>query len=106
MRLDGTDPHEFTRAGEGLPYGLSLSPDGQRVAFHLASPQGYQVWTSDVDGSNRVRVAADPEHLYFGTSWSPDGKWILYVDHVPGQTRAMTGPTSAWAVPTAASIAC
>jgi Tol biopolymer transport system component len=80
IRLDGSDAREFTRAGEGLPYGLSLSPDGQRVAFHLASPQGYQVWTSNVDGSNRVRVAADPKHLYFGTSWSPDGHWILYVD--------------------------
>ena len=80
MKLDGSDPREFTRAGEGLPYGLSLSPDGRRVAFHLASPQGYQVWTSDIDGTNRVRVAADPDHLYFGTSWSPDGQWILYVD--------------------------
>ena len=80
VRLDGTDAREFTSAGEGLPYGLSQSPDGRRVAFHLASPQGYQVWTSDADGGNRVRVAADPAHLYFGTSWSPDGKWILYVD--------------------------
>jgi len=80
MSLDGTDAREFTRAGEGLPYGLSLSPDGKRVAFHLASPQGYQIWTSDVDGSNRVKVAADPDHLYFGTSWSPDGQSILYVD--------------------------
>jgi len=80
VRLDGGDAREFTRAGEGLPYGLSLSPDGKRVAFHLASPEGYQIWTSDVDGANRVRVAADPDHLYFGTSWSPDGKWILYVD--------------------------
>jgi len=83
VRLDGTDAREFTRAGEGLPYGLSLSPDGRRVAFHLASPQGYQVWTSDTDGSNRVRVAAQPGHLYFGTSWSPDGRWILYVDCLP-----------------------
>jgi TolB protein len=80
MLLDGTDAREFTRAGEGLPYGLSLSPDGQRVAFHLASPQGYQIWTSAIDGSDRVRIAAHPEHLYFGTSWSPDGEWILYVD--------------------------
>ena len=80
MNLDGTDAREFTRAGEGLPYGLSLSPDGRRVAFHLASPQGYQIWTSDADGSNRVRVAAHPDHLYFGTSWSPDGQWILYQD--------------------------
>ena len=85
VRLDGSDPREFTRAGEGLPYGLSLSPDGQRVAFHLASPQGYQVWTSDTDGSNRVRIAAKPGHLYFGTSWSPDGRWILYVDCQPGE---------------------
>jgi TolB protein len=80
VRLDGSDAREFTRAGEGLPYGLSLSPDGKRVAFHLASPEGYQVWTSDLEGGSRVRVAAQPDHLYFGTSWSPDGKWILYVD--------------------------
>ncbi len=25
-------------------------------------------------------VAAQPGHLYFGTQWSPDGKWVLYVD--------------------------
>lgn len=80
VRLDGSDAREFTRAGEGLPYGFSLSPDGQRVAFHLASPKGYQVWTSDVNGSQRQLIAGAPEHLYFGTSWSPDGQWILYVD--------------------------
>ena len=80
VRLDGSDAREFTRAGEGLPYGLSLSPDGQRVAFHLASPQGYQVHTSRIDGTQRVQVAGAPGHLYFGTQWSPDGKSILFVD--------------------------
>jgi hypothetical protein len=85
VRLDGSDPREFTRADEGLPYGFSLSPDGGRVAFHLAGPEGYQVWTSDTDGANRVRIAARPGHLYFGTSWSPDGRWILYVDCRPGE---------------------
>lgn len=80
MNLDGSDPREFTRADQGLPYGLSLSPDGQRVAYHLASPEGYQVWSSDIEGQDRVRIAADPAHLYFGTSWSPVGQWILYVD--------------------------
>ena len=80
MNLDGTDAREFTGAGEGLPYGLSLSPDGRRVAFHLASPRGYEIWTCTVDGKNRVRVAGHPDHLYFGTSWSPDGQWVLYQD--------------------------
>ena len=78
MNLDGGDAREFTRLGEGLPYGLSLSPDGRRVAYHLASPQGYQIWTSNVDGSERVRVAAHRDHLYFGPSWSPDGQWLLF----------------------------
>jgi hypothetical protein len=85
VRLDGSDPREFTRAGEGLPYGLSLSPGGKRVAFHLASPEGYQVWTSDLEGRERVRIAAAPGHLYFGTSWSPDGEWILYADCLHGE---------------------
>ena len=85
MKLDGSDAREFTRAGEGLPYGLSLSPDGKRVAYHLASPQGYQVWTSDTLGANRVQLAGKPGHLYFGTSWSPDGQWVLYMDCLPGQ---------------------
>ncbi len=78
MNLDGSDAREFTRLGEGLPYGLSLSPDGRRVAYHLASPQGYQIWTSNIDGSDRVRVAAHRDHLYFGPSWSPDGQWLLF----------------------------
>lgn len=84
MKLDGSDAREFTRAGEGLPYGFSISPDQRRVAFHLASPSGYQVWTSDTEGKNRIRLAAAEGHLYFGTAWSPDGKHVVYVDCIPG----------------------
>lgn len=80
MNLDGTDAREFTRAGEGLPYGFSLSPDGRRVAYHLASPTGYQVWTSDTEGGRRSLVAAHPDHLYFGPRWSPDGEWLAFED--------------------------
>ena len=80
MNLDGSDAREFTRAGEGMPYGLSLSPDGQKVAYHLASPSGYQIWTSDVLGGNRTKVAAHPDHLYFCPCWSPDGEWLAFQD--------------------------
>lgn len=80
MNLDGTDAREFTHLGEGLPYGLSLSPDGRRVAYHLASPQGYQIWTCNSDGRERLKVAAHPDHLYFGPTWSPDGQWLLFQD--------------------------
>jgi Tol biopolymer transport system component len=84
MRLDGSDAREFTGPDEGLPYGYSLSPDGQRVAFHLASREGYQIWTCDTHGGNRVKVAAQSGHLYFGPSWSPDGQWLVFQDcHAP-----------------------
>jgi len=85
MRLDGSDAREFTRADEGMPYGFSLSPDGSRIAFHLAGREGYQVWTSDLEGKHRIRVAGRPGHLYFGTSWSPDGQWVLFVDCRPAE---------------------
>ena len=78
LNLDGTNAREVTRAGEGMPYGLSVSPDGRRLAFHLASSSGYQIWTSDVDGGNRILVAAHGDYLYFGPNWSPDGEWLVY----------------------------
>jgi TolB protein len=82
MNLDGSDAREFTRAEEGFPYGLSLSPDGRRIAFHTAgpAPHAYRIWTSDADGSNRTLIVGDPAHLYFGPVWSPDGRWLAYHD--------------------------
>lgn len=94
MNLDGTDAREFTRVGEGFPYGLSLSPNGRRVAFHTAgpSPHSYRIWTSDVNGGDRVLVAGHPDHLNFGPVWSPDGQWIAWVD-----CRHRTDPGHDWA---------
>lgn len=80
MRLDGSDARECTGPDEGLPYGHSLSPDGRRVAFHLASRDGYQIWTSDTLGGDRVKVAARPGHLFFGPGWSSDGQWLAFQD--------------------------
>lgn len=85
MELDGSDARPFTGEGEGLPYGFSASPDGRRIAFHLASPRGYEIWTSDPWGRDRVRVAGDPGHLYFGPQWSPDGEWLAHADCIPSE---------------------
>lgn len=78
MALDGSGAREFTRAGEGLPYGFSLRPDGQRVSFHLAGPRGYAIWTANPDGSDRSLVAEHPDQLFFGPAWSPDGSLLAF----------------------------
>jgi Tol biopolymer transport system component len=80
INLDGTDAREFTRAGEGMPYGVNISPDGKRVAYHIAGPRGYEIQTSDVDGGNRKLVAGHGDHLYFCPIWSPDGEWLIFQD--------------------------
>jgi TolB protein len=85
MNLDGTDAREFTRAEDGFPYGLSLSPEGQRVAYHLSAGSGYQIWTSNLEGGDRVRVASQSGHIYFGPMWSPDGDWLAYEDCEPAR---------------------
>jgi len=82
MDLDGTHQRQLTRPEQGFPYGVSLSPDGRRIAFHVSgpAPYSYRIFDCNIDGSNRVLVAGHPDHLYFGTHWSPDGDWILYED--------------------------
>ena len=80
MNLDGSDQVEVTKEGDGFTYGVSLSPDGTRLAFHVTRTMPYSIFTIGIDGSDRTLVATHPDHLYFGTSWSPDGEWILYQD--------------------------
>lgn len=75
MNLDGSGQVPITKPTE-YTYGTSLSPDGRQFAFH----SDYQIYTAGIDGSNRRKVAGGEKGLlYFSTSWSPDGEWIVYV---------------------------
>jgi Tol biopolymer transport system component len=73
MDLDGSRPKPITGPDEYV-YGVSVSPDGTRVAFHA----DYQIHVTAIDGKHRVRVAGRQGFIYFGTSWSPDSNWVLY----------------------------
>ncbi len=91
--LDGRNAQALTAAGEGFCYGVRLSPDGERLAFHVTGgkfekdacqgrfrPGPYCINTLRTDGTQRVLVAGQPEHLYFGPDWSPDGEWLVFLD--------------------------
>jgi TolB protein len=93
MDLDGSRRIEVTRPGQGFHYGVSLSPDGGWLAFHVTGgkyenpsvrtayrPGPYAINVCDLKGGHRVVVAGQPGHLYFGPAWSPGGQWLVYLD--------------------------
>jgi Tol biopolymer transport system component len=68
------------------------SPDGKRIAF--VSSRGnaglvFGVWSVDPDGGNLRNLA--PRGL--GVAWSPDGRWLYYVDVGVLYKVAATGGT-------------
>ena len=73
MDRDGRGPIPVTKEDEYV-YGLSVSPDAKRIAFHA----NYRIHTAAIDGSGRVLISTEDNALSFGTSWSPDGAWVLY----------------------------
>ncbi len=109
MDRDGRNPVPVTKEDEYV-YGLGVSPDATRIAFHA----NYRIHTTAIDGSNRVLVSGADGVLSFGTSWSPDGAWVLfqvcYPANDPGhdwsdiwigrpdgsETRRLTEGQSAW----------
>jgi Tol biopolymer transport system component len=59
-----------------------------RLVFHsneATPPWGFDIYTIDIDGNNRVQITVDPTDLppdvvysEFNPSWSPDGSWIIF----------------------------
>ena len=74
MDRDGRNKTDLTKSTKGFAYGFSSSPDGSRISYH----ENYQVYLADADGSNRVHVQTG-HRFVFAPSWSPDGKWLLFV---------------------------
>lgn len=85
--LDGANSQELTTAGEGFHYGLELSHDGTRLACHVTggkpsfhNPGMYSINVLELETRRRMLIAGQPEHLLFGPRWSPDDKWLAYLD--------------------------
>ena len=74
MERDGRNKTDLTKNSRGFAYGFSSSPDGKRISYH----ENYQVYLADADGSNRIHVQTGHPFV-FVPSWSPDGKWVLFV---------------------------
>lgn len=74
MDRDGRNKVDLTKASKEFAYGFSSSRDGKRIAYH----KNYQVYLADADGSNVVHIKTG-KSFNFVPSWSPDGKWVLFL---------------------------
>jgi Tol biopolymer transport system component len=73
VRTDGSGEARLARLDPGAD-AVRLSPDGTRIAYHVAIKGGpANLWVADVDGSNARQVSFDTEMLGF-PCWSPDGR--------------------------------
>lgn len=88
MDWDGQNQMELTGGkGDGFAYGVSLSPENKCLAFHVTGgkpsplrPGNYNIHVLNIETKQRILVAGQAGHLYFGPSWSPDGQWLVYLD--------------------------
>jgi Tol biopolymer transport system component/DNA-binding winged helix-turn-helix (wHTH) protein len=61
--------------GDGSP---QLSQDGDRLAFASIRSGSMEVWTSDAEGKNPVKLTSFGGEIVGTPRWSPDGKWIVF----------------------------
>lgn len=66
-------------SGQEFIYGIQVNHHSTRIAFHIAS-EGYTINSTDMEGKDRKHVTGKEGHLFFGPEWSPDDKWLAYLD--------------------------
>src|SRR5271155_5149076 len=70
---------ESTDIVSDLATGPGISPDGELVMYvTIPAPERYELWVSDIDGDNKVRIA-NGESLFTGT-WAPDSFHLSFVE--------------------------
>ncbi len=80
---------QVTRAS-GLEIDPAISPDGREVAY-VAGPLGRtKVFLQDTEGRNPFPLSADVEGSHRGTTWTPDGRRIVFTQELGARNRVVT----------------
>ena len=79
----------FTRLNPGVPndYGAAVAPD-HLVAFTY-SPESVSkdIYVRPASGVGDLRALVSTPHVKHPNSWSPDGRFLIYDEHVPGHSQ-------------------
>ncbi len=92
-RADGGGKPQPLTQSKDLQFPTSVSPDGQRLAFHQDGPQGFDLWTVSIERDGDDLKAGTPE-LFLQTpsaerdaTFSSDGRWLAYDSNESGNPQ-------------------
>ncbi len=74
-----------TPGPEGAYRGVSVSPDGKRVAVHRHDEAGGDIWIMEPGGRVPTRITFDAARDNSMPVWSPDGTKIVYASQQKGK---------------------
>jgi serine/threonine protein kinase/Tol biopolymer transport system component len=92
-RADGGSRPQLLTESKEFQYPSAFSPDGKRLAFYQAGPQGLYLWTLPVERDGDGLKAGKPEPFQQtasgerGASFSPDGRWLAYSSNESGSSQ-------------------
>jgi Tol biopolymer transport system component len=81
MDADGRNKRDVSGGPGGFVYGYSASPNGRRISYH----EDYQLYIANVDGTDKRHIETG-NPFNFGPQWSPDGRWLLFLSGMRGQS--------------------
>ena len=61
------------------------SPDGRRIAVTSTRSGDWEIWVSDPDGSNAVKLTSVGAQATGGPHWSPDSQLITFASNLEGE---------------------
>jgi Tol biopolymer transport system component len=78
-------PANFGASETFLLSSPAFSPDGKRIAYNRAGPEGMHIYLTAVAGGPPIRLTfSDGQGLAEDwPSWSPDGAWVAYARATP-----------------------
>jgi len=76
-------PRQLTSGSRVLIMGFFPSPDGKKIAY---TEKDYLLKVYDSEKKASYLIDSDSTGGFNDLSWSPDSKWLAYVDPAPNQT--------------------
>jgi eukaryotic-like serine/threonine-protein kinase len=92
--MPATAPPRLAVASTRMDIHAQLSPDAKRMAFTSTRSGDWEIWVSDLDGANAVKLTSMKAHATGGPRWSNDGRRIAFGSNQPGNFELFLIPST------------